>query len=73
MAVLQGPGDRLTGERIRIVARKITPPRLSASERSSRHKRMETIASDSVECTIEVPWKWFRDRDAARRNTPEDR
>lgn len=63
MAELVGTLDRLKGERIFIVARRIDDPRLSKTERSGTHKRMETTARDSVVCTIEAPFQWVLDRD----------
>ena len=58
---LHGSGDKLSAERVRIVARKIAPPRLS-KERSGDHKRMETTAKDSVVCTIEAKYHWVKDK-----------
>jgi hypothetical protein len=58
MAVLINLGDKLQGDKIRIVARSIDDPRLSKDERSGRHKRMFTIARDTVECYVEIPARW---------------
>jgi hypothetical protein len=51
-------GDKLLGDKVRIVARDIDKPILSKSERSGTHKRMFTIARDSVECMVEFPKRW---------------
>lgn len=58
MAVLTKLGDKLQGDRVRVVARSIDQPRLSADERSARHKRQFTVARDTVECFIEIPARW---------------
>jgi hypothetical protein len=58
MAVLTNQGDKIQGDKVRIVARDIDRPRLSQDERSGRHKRMFTIARDTVECFVEMPARW---------------
>jgi hypothetical protein len=62
MTVLTQAGDKLQGNRIRIVARKIDAPRLSWEERSGTHKRMFTVARDTVECIIEEPARWVMEK-----------
>ena len=58
MATVIKAGDELHGMVVRIFARKIDNPWLSKSERSGTHKRMETVARDTVRCVIEQPHRW---------------
>ncbi len=58
MAIGVNAGDELHGYVIRITARHIAPPRLSDDERSGTHRRMFTVARDTVKCKIEQPARW---------------
>jgi hypothetical protein len=64
--VLVAEGSKLRGERIRVVAREIADPRLSATERSSSHKRKFTVARGSVVCTIEQAARYVYEHPEAR-------
>ena len=46
-------GDALRGDRIRIVARRTSQPKVV--NQSGRHKAIEVIARDNAYCVIEVP------------------
>jgi hypothetical protein len=59
---LVGRLDQISGQRVYIVAREIDQPKLSKTERSGTHKRMETTARRDVVCTIEVPFQFVQDR-----------
>ena len=62
MAELREAGDRVVGERLYVVARKINNPRKSKVH-SSTHYRMETKAITSAWCEVEKAVKWIRDQD----------
>ena len=53
MPTLFSPGDALRGDRVRIVARSLSKPRVIAQ--SGRHQAQEIIARDNVYCVIELP------------------
>ena len=52
MATLFDVGDALRGDRIRIVARRISQHKVV--NQSGRHKAIEVIARDNAYCVIEV-------------------
>ena len=58
-------GDALRGDRIRIVARRMSRPEVV--NQSGRHKAIEAIARDNVYCVIELP---LRQRPKEYRGNP---
>jgi hypothetical protein len=59
MATLYEPDDKLSADRVVIFARKIQQPWRSSEKRSGRHQRMQTVATDTVECIIERKAHWI--------------
>ena len=53
MATLFDAGDALRGNRLRIVARRISQPKVV--NQSGRHKAIEVIVRDNAYCVIEMP------------------
>ena len=52
MTTLFDVGDALRGDRIRIIARRVSQPRVV--NQSGRHKAIGLIARDDVYCVIEM-------------------
>lgn len=53
MTTLFDVGDALRGDKILIIARRVSPPKVV--NHSGRHRAVSVIARDNAHCTIEIP------------------